>query len=366
MSSKFKCNDCEHIFEGDVYTLNCPSCNSANIEQLEEKKFAVIVKEFYNEKKIPIIVVGVILIVLLVFKLINSNDEYKNVLCFIEHDNYIEIKAYTINYKNFTIVDKDLNNNFKAFDKNKKELNVIDGKIYPCKNSGKIDISWTETGYYQGINFKLDEYSKSDDKKKMIEKLSEWNIEDDGKYKHFIYISFDTENSNAECYSYSFEIEQLDGGILEIINPIGIKNSKDTTKIEFDQIQISYKGPKGKLNTYPKGKIQLKNREKYDVFGIIYGYEISEPKGGKDEIIFGKIKIDTLKQKANELAANPNAYALQDSFFNYLKLDKEIVIILKYKGTKVSQQQLVDSIEKQNKVSVSVVKSNNGYIVNFK
>lgn len=57
---KYKCKDCEHVFESDQTVFECPQCGGTNI--VEDSNF-------FNKYKRPIIIISIIIAILLLFKL---------------------------------------------------------------------------------------------------------------------------------------------------------------------------------------------------------------------------------------------------------------------------------------------------------
>jgi len=61
---KYKCKDCEHVFESDQTVFECPQCGKPNI---------ISVETFWNKYKKPIIIASVIIALLLMLKICSSD-----------------------------------------------------------------------------------------------------------------------------------------------------------------------------------------------------------------------------------------------------------------------------------------------------
>jgi hypothetical protein len=182
----YKCNSCGYRFEGDEYTLDCPSCGETEISQTKGSASSGGIVNWIKNHKLIAAIIGVLVLFLLIFTITSSGDESVNnieptngtslsdvyTLIFDKKDNYIQVKIknksnpkaktdYSHNKTLFVLIQ------LKAIQANEK-VSLIEDRIYPC-NNGPVKITWNKAKQLSNkttektIDFKFEDgVSKSD------------------------------------------------------------------------------------------------------------------------------------------------------------------------------------------------------------
>lgn len=362
----YKCKDCQYEFTGDEYIMNCPVCNSLNIEKKEELSLIYRLKDFYSDRKIPIIALAFIITVISVLLLKRCNDEKRYLLKFNKYENYVQITIQQSDkdgsFKGSNIF-SDFKRNFKV---NNGEIQITDdGEIFPCK-SCTLNITWDypeDDDSSENIkNFVSEIKTSSNDKYKL------W-----GKKKTSFTLKFDEINKKAECYSYYFKIRKTDScRKLAIKDVVRIKNNLDTSKISsqgfISGLKISTKGIAGPFKSMKDSFIYMQNNEEYKIVGIYEGdtIKVLDRDGGMNTVFCSKVDEKKMKRLANNLIKNQLNDDVRNVFFKYVQKDK--AHIRYYIDNKnISEPDLIDDYLDENKIKSVGVSSNNGLIsIKFK
>jgi hypothetical protein len=155
-SIKYQCNNCDpkHYFDGDKFTSVCPRCESENIEQLKDDKFAFYLKYIQDNWKIVApVLIGLFLIFLWLGKEPTVEGGTSTVYVvdnILQKDNYLEItmsrwdssdgrwKMSKESLSESMQIDKISKHiNFLSITGESKQIIPIDNKIYLCdKDTG--------------------------------------------------------------------------------------------------------------------------------------------------------------------------------------------------------------------------------------
>ena len=211
-STKFFCNDCETIFEGDDFTSECSNCGSSNFVE----RSAGPRNPFKNIPKPVQYALGAILFLILIMNFCGeSKDDISspeplnlkyavNLSNFDQNDMSISIDIIEINEQNKRIKRNDLIKffNFKVVNSstdNNFNLRVltsgknVSAKIYPCA-SGSIDISWNPSKKY-----KLNTPQKRKSYKNIMFQYP--NEKADCKMKPLVFSDI-LDSKKGECYKF--------------------------------------------------------------------------------------------------------------------------------------------------------------------
>lgn len=149
---KFKCNDCQHEFNGSEYTTECPNCSSNNI--ITQSKGGGIIEKFFKFiKKHKFILIGFLLLViaLLIFSGEKKPDNPQQKLKLIFPNGVVNNNHYQIMLKDETsgrVIPlknpKKYGITFNAKNLDEQIIIIKNGIIAPCFDEEKenITISW--------------------------------------------------------------------------------------------------------------------------------------------------------------------------------------------------------------------------------
>jgi len=154
---KYKCNECEHVFEGSTYTTECKECNNTSISVFDSDGIVDKIKKWIRKNRLIFFIILVIFILLVWPK----GTEIPEVT---DDDPLTELTVYSLDFdfsnKNFCIVSlKDSNDskipyseflydflNLKAniiSDENDYKIIIVKNKIEYC-TEGNLSIEYIE------------------------------------------------------------------------------------------------------------------------------------------------------------------------------------------------------------------------------
>lgn len=308
--ANYKCNDCGDKFEGENFTLECPSCNSNNITEESVSGASGFIEILKNNRRLAIII-GAIITIILIFSLKtcesdSTDSSLKNIKIITKNnDNFIEIKL--VNKDNNKVITFGGNigvynsAGFKAF-QNGEQITIIEGKIYPC-TSDFIKLTWKEG------------FGKISFPSKMI---SDFTIKTNVNERAICREKLTLRVEPSECFCKLKVVSNYDE-----IDP-------------SEMIMISINGKNG---TYLSKKDWTLNsgNNRYDVWGYIEGRDTIRAIPGN-----GRIKA-CIRFDADKYVSIAKNYAENPGDLNALNKFKSVTnnsFIIKYKGKSMNLNDL--------------------------
>ena len=134
---KYKCNECEHVFEGSTYTTECKECNNTSISEISSDGIGNKIKKWIRKNRL------IFLIILVIFILLVWPKDTETIIDLPLTE--LEVTVYSLDFdfsnKNFCIVSlKDSNDSKIPYSKYVYDFLNLKANITTDENDYKIII----------------------------------------------------------------------------------------------------------------------------------------------------------------------------------------------------------------------------------
>lgn len=338
---KYKCNDCQHVFEGNDFTTECPQCNSNNIvlqKPMDPIDIAII-------KRI-LIGVGVIIIILLLFRFCDGEpDESDNGdLDSLTVGVDIQQKGNGYFFSAYTKDKKGKRTVIQAYGVEKIRNTLTNKEVAFNKKNGQLFICFTDTGS-TSLKFIFKDSDLSD---------TVWTGD--------LHLFGKAPSSEAKCpitLSWDdFRVVRLKNCEYELqLSPSGSKRP-----ISLKYVKISINGINGPYTHKLKWNADDAPNRKFDIYLLydekdtIKGYKLNGGDYSKC-IVWTSEKAKELAQKILSLA---NAYGANPSNRNLSKPFRELIFSFPNQIISLDGQR-VDMADLENTMSTEFENSGRKY-----